>query len=38
MLDSVLFLFLGYQTAVVNCFWKIWVALRRAGFGVTCTG
>ena len=38
MLDSVLFLFLGINIQVVNCFWKIRVALRRAGFGATCAG
>ena len=38
MLDDVLFLFLGIDMQLVNCFWKIRVALRRAGFGVTCAG
>ena len=23
---------------IVNCFWKIRVALKRAGFGATCAG
>ena len=27
--DGVLFLFLGIDIQVINCFWKIWVALRR---------
>ena len=38
MLDGVLFWFLGINFQVVNCFWKIRVALRRAGFGATCAG
>ena len=38
MLDGVLLLFLGIDIQVINCFWKIWVALRRVGFGVTCLG
>ena len=33
MLDGVLFLFLGIDMQLVNSFWKIRVALRRAGFG-----
>ena len=32
MLDPELFLsFFGKQMQLINCFWKIWVALRRAG-------
>ena len=38
MLDGVLFLFLGIDMQFVNCFWKIRVALKRAGFGVPCAG
>ena len=34
MLDGVLFMFWGIDMQLVNCFWKIQVALRRAGFGV----
>ena len=30
MLDGVLFLFLGIDMQLVNCFWKIRVALKRA--------
>ena len=26
------------QQQLNNCFWKIWVALRRARFGATCAG
>ena len=36
MLDGVLFVF--GQQQLNNCFWKIRVALRRAGFGVTFVG
>ena len=32
------FLFLGIDVSVVNCVWKILVALKRAGFGATCVG
>ena len=32
------FLFLGIDIQVFNCFWKIQVALRRAGLGATCAG
>ena len=38
MLDGVLFSFLGIDVWLVNCFWKIQVALKRAGFGATCAG
>ena len=31
MLDGVLFLFWGIDIQLINCFWKIRVALRRAG-------
>ena len=30
MLDGVLFLFLGIDIQLINCFWKIRVALKRA--------
>ena len=32
------FLFLSKDIKLINCFWKIRVALRRAGFGATCAG
>ena len=32
------FLFLGIDMQLINSFWKIRVALRRAGLGVTCVG
>ena len=32
MLDGVLFLFFGNNKQLNNCFWKIWVALLRAGW------
>ena len=38
MLYRVLFLFLGINIQVVNFFWKIRMALRRAGFGATRVG
>ena len=36
MLDGVLFMFLGTDVYLVNCFWTIQVALRRAEFGDLC--
>ena len=32
------FCVIGASFAVINCFWKIRVALKRAGFGATCAG
>ena len=32
------FLFLSIDIQLINYFWKIRVALRRAGFGATCAG
>ena len=37
-MDSVLFLFLGTNMQLNNCFWMIRVALQSAGFGTTCAG
>ena len=28
-MDGVLFLYLGIDIQLINCFWKIWVALKR---------
>ena len=36
MLDGVFFGFLGKDKQLNNCFWKIWVALRRAGWCDLC--
>ena len=38
VLDGVLFMFLGTDVYLVNCFWTIRVDLKRAGFGGTCAG